>query len=410
MLTKNNGQALDGFTSFALMVVAVVTAYGIYRWQIEAGGLENASFITKGGAVLFSTGIAVAVAWLWHALYAAVPYLRSMRSRLAVLGVALVGTVFVCFASANSTAAAISGVDAVNHSIDVQIAAFERATSKRDEAANQIGGVITDLSAIISKLEADAKGEAERGTITGVASGGAVVRMLSQMALQLKELRTAILKHQEDGKATLATARDDLAAMRATSGAGLSPPERMKRVGAAADALREKLNRLDTRPLSAAMTRVIESMGGEAGSVALNLSLDPKIAQRQRVALDRLQKDIAATTQRLVALGHSLAAQELENVPGFRVMNGAEAVRVYWRSFITTWCASLLLDCMPFIGLGLLLLTAGTRSQADITRERLLGLTIEQLILLSAARSSLDAVDRKVARDILASMFGDTQR
>lgn len=405
-----SAQRLDTAISRFLLVVAVVTGYGIYRWQIEAGGLEAAPFLDKANATLFSIGIMLAIGWLWHFLFTIAPSLKTLAGRLAVLAIAGFTCVFVIAASASALAAAISGNDAVHHGIELQIADFEGVTSKRGEAVEGLAGALTDLGTIAGKFEADAAAELDRGAITGSRSAGAVHELLLRLTQQLRELQATLTTRQEESKTIMTAARAELAAMRATGGSGLSPTERMKIVSAAADRLRENLNRLDPRPLSAAMVRVLEGLNADVSNVSLALSKDPAIASQQRAAFERLRKHIASTTQPLAALGRTLADTALNELPAFQVLTGSEAIRLYWRSYLTTWAAALILDISPLIGLCLLLLAASEKTRAEVAGEQMLGLTVQELILLQGARASLDGVDPRTLRMLLAALLGTEQK
>ncbi|MEJ0038754.1 MAG: hypothetical protein WDO68_22205 [Gammaproteobacteria bacterium] len=387
-----------------LLIVAFVTAYSTFRWLAE----DASDFVGRASATIVAIGIAAGIWWVWHFLYGLIPRLRNTTARLGVLASVIPVTVLIVAGSANPNAAAFSGRAAQNTAIDFQIVEFERAASLRGEAAHQLAGALTDLDAIITKIESDAKAELERGAISGVAKQGAVHDLLSRLGEQLSGLRATIQKQQDEGNIVLAAAQGDLAAMRETSGKGLPAAERMKLVGKSADALRQKLNSVDTRPLAASITRLVEGMPGEVSGLSMKLSDDPKVAARQREALDRLRGEIAGTTERLVMLSAKIAASTPPETPAFRPMTGTEALQVYWRSYTSTWAIAIALDLLPFFGWLWLLIVTSTTTRAERVREEIAGMTVEQAVYSNIASALLRVSngDPQAAKAVIADLLG----
>ncbi len=395
---------MSATTTRMLLIVAFVTAYSTFRWLAE----DASDFVGRASATIVAIGIAAGIWWVWHFLYGLIPRLRNTTARLGVLASVIPVTVLIVAGSANPNAAAFSGRAAQNTAIDFQIVEFERAASLRGEAAHQLAGALTDLDAIITKIESDAKAELERGAISGVAKQGAVHDLLSRLGEQLSGLRATIQKQQDEGNIVLAAAQGDLAAMRETSGKGLPAAERMKLVGKSADALRQKLNSVDTRPLAASITRLVEGMPGEVSGLSMKLSDDPKVAARQREALDRLRGEIAGTTERLVMLSAKIAASTPPETPAFRPMTGTEALQVYWRSYTSTWAIAIALDLLPFFGWLWLLIVTSTTTRAERVREEIAGMTVEQAVYSNIASALLRVSngDPQAAKAVIADLLG----
>lgn len=400
MLNKH-GNGKRGATSIFFLVVAVVTGYCAFQFLLENVGK---GFIARASATIIAIGLAFGIYWLWEFLYSLIPSLRDAKTRLGVFGLALLATALIIAASANPNASAISGASAQAMAIDAQIVSIEMVVAGHGEAAHQLAGVVTDFDAVVTKLASDAKAEFDHGAISGGRGPGAVHTVLTRLGGQLSDLRTSIQTQQETAQSTLQSARDDLAAMRATSGLPLA--ERMQKVGASADALRAKLAALDTRPLAASVTRIVEAIPQEVSGAAVKLSNNADMAARQREALQRLRDDLAATTQRLIKIATALAQATPEAMPSFEPMTGAQAVRVHWRSYLSTWAIALALDLFPFFGLCLLLVTSASKSRSQHALDDLAHLSVQDLILSMNANDMLHGKPLDALRTLISGEAG----
>lgn len=403
----------DRSTRWGLGAVTLINFFLSHQGLTLVEDMNGGGFLARANATIIAAGLSVGVYLFWNTLHVVLPGLRTLAHRLVVLALALLfGVPLIIAASAHPNATGIAGMAALNTAIDARIADFERATADRFEATNQLQGLLTDLGVMVERFEADAKDEEKHGVFSGKGGPGAVLTALTRIASQLAGMKAAIEKYQSDANALLESAQGDLATMRETAGKDLPASQRLKLVRNTADQLRGKLLKMDTRPLSASLSRLVSNLPGEVGGMPTKLSDDTRLAKSQADALARLGSQIGETTKKLAQLGEALAASSPADIPVFGAVTPMHAMAAQWRNYTSVWAIAILIDMAPLLPLLFLVLATNERTRGELAEEAMASLTVRELLLSEVVKSMLKgpAQDAASVRALVNALLGREDR
>jgi hypothetical protein len=396
-----------------LLLLAVINGYCTFQGLSLVEELNDGGFLARAATTIIATGTSCAIYFYWHSLYLTLPALRSTRTRAITLLLALViGSPLIILASAHPNATGISGIAALNSAIQVKITEFEQATGARFEATGHLHALLTEISIARDKLDSDRTAENRHGLFSGKGGSGAVRETLSRIIVQLDGMQEALRRKQAENEVLLTAAQADLTAMREAAGRDVPSAQRVKTIRGIADVLRGKLVRMDSRPVTSSMARILTALPGEVLSSSLKFSSDPNLAKSQKEALLRLSMQIGNSTGKLADLSTRLAEAALPDIPEFQDVTPMRAMLEHWRDYTSVWAIAILIDMAPLLPLLFLLCLTRERTRAELAREQIASLTVRELLLSSAAIALLrsNPLDASTIQSLTDEQFGREQK
>lgn len=402
----------DVATHRILLLLAIINGYCTFQGLSLVEELNDGGFLARAATTVIATGTSCGIYFYWHTLYLTLPALRTVRARAVMLLLALaLGCPLVILASAHPNATGISGMAALNSAIQARITEFEQATGARYEATGHLQGLLTEISIVRDKLESDRTAESRHGSFSGKGGSGAVRDTLTRLITQFDGMQEALRRKQAENDALLVTAQAHLAAMREAASREMPPTQRLKAVRGIADGLRGKLARMDSRPLTSSMARILAALPSEVASSSLKFSSDPNLAKSQKEALLRLSTQIDISTGKLADLSAGLAETVLPTIPEFQAVTPMRAMWEHWRDYTSVWAIAILIDMAPLLPLLFLLCVTGERTRAELVREQIASLTVRELMLSNAAMLLLKSnVDPQTIHALTNEQLGQEKR
>ncbi len=336
----------------------------------RGASLHAESFFEKAGASVYALGSGVAIYIFWHMAFKVVPRLKTPVEKALGLAVVMLGCLMIIPLSSALNTAGIAGEDALETHAQRTIAGYEEIVGDRYDQGRLIESIIPDLKLEAARLRASAKAELEKGVYTGRPGPGAVEETLNGMALRLDGLREEIEAHLAKSKTLAQSASGELDVMRKIVTADKPLTIRTRDLGKRADSLRTMLTEMSSMGLAESSQRLLEALPREVERQA-KFSANPKTAKSQEKALERLQEDVARTTEIIGKFVAKITAMPTASIPALERLSPVAAVIMYARDYISYWAGGIALDMAPLAILLFLMLALAAKSEADLKQATL---------------------------------------
>lgn len=370
---------LDAITGAALGVLA--TASGIYTYLGVSSLLDDNGALSFFAAASYSIAVSVGIFVFWSYLMRLLPSVRSMASRIGLLVSMCIGSVAIIAMSSWLNAAALAGSAAVEQHLAKTVQEYQASLEQANSIAVSAQGLGRDVARVRQSFE-DLSAQEASGDLSGLAGRGAVFRVLSQKADELRGLEAQIASQQPLVEAAFAEGNATLSRMRALT---VEPgPVEPRSVHFSEEAVRlagliTQLRQLSVAPL---VSRAAQDL---AASVVL-----PELDGRSDAAREGQQSTIASVLEVLGQRAATLrsAADAIIAMPppadtSYTPISTADAVIRYASNFAPSWAGAIAIDLLPAVLVFILMVTqAAIRSGRE-------GVGIEQTLTLSELRAAM---------------------
>jgi hypothetical protein len=309
--------SLETMTRFVLATLAL--ASGIYTYLGVRSLLDGDAALVFFAAIVYSVAVSVGVYGFWVYLMRFLPEMRDAGSRLALIGIMVVGSAMIIAMSSWLNAAALAGSAAVEQHLAIT---QEGYTADLDQAnSNALGALslLPDIQRAAERFSRLAEDERESGALTGTSGSGTVVQLLTQMSAQMRELEAGILASRDTVRTLFEEESVQLAGVIAALGQTSVAPSVAR---AAAD-------------LSVGFIAPV------AGGTTAEL------AGRQNQVMDTIRASVAAQSEALSKAAAEIMAQPKVAERRFVPLSSAEAVIRYAGSFLPSWAGAISIDLLP---------------------------------------------------------------
>ena len=276
--------------------------------------------------------------------------------------------------------AGIAGNSAVANHLNTAIAKFEVAVDDKQQTLVRLEGFKADFEQAASLFRTRQESEIKAGAYTGAPGTGTVEQTLGTMSDRFVEYGAALATSVTARRNHADAAQQALVALRHTANGGGDPKERLQAFAEHADGLRASLVAMDARPVVDSLVRGLRALPGEARLQVVSAKTKAG-AERQRAALARIAEETEQTVELLASDLNALLDEDDEGVPGFAPIDPIEAVLSYPLQNAPYWVGGLAMDFAPTLVLIYAMVIMHVRGRGGIFTDRLLGLTVEDLLL-----------------------------
>lgn len=380
---------LDTFTPAALGVLAI--ASGIYTYLGVSSLLEDNGAVTFFAAVAYSIAVSVGIFVFWSYMLRLLPSMRTASGFIGLTISTIVGSVAIIAMSSWLNAAALAGAAAVEQHLENTVRDYQAALEQAHDIALSGQALGREVERARQSFEELAELE-QSGDLSGTAGRGAVFRVLTQKAEELRNLEEQIANQQPLIEDAFQQGNEVLARMRELTVAP-GPVDR-RSVQFSEESVKlagviSRLNQYNVAPL------VARAAGDLPSSVVL-----PELDGRSSEVRDAQSSTINSVLNALDQRGKTLrtAAEEvLEIEPpietAYNPISSADAVIKYAHNFVPSWAGAIAIDLLPAVLVFVLAITqAAIRSGKD-------GMSIEDTLTLSDLRAAMNAM-----KDVEATM------
>lgn len=373
---------LDTFTPAALGVLAI--ASGIYTYLGVSSLLEDNGAVTFFAAVAYSIAVSVGIFVFWSYMLRLLPSMRTASGFIGLTISTIVGSVAIIAMSSWLNAAALAGAAAVEQHLENTVRDYQAALEQAHDIALSGQALGREVERARQSFEELAELE-QSGDLSGTAGRGAVFRVLTQKAEELRNLEEQIANQQPLIEDAFQQGNEILARMRELTVAP-GPVDR-RSVQFSEESVKlagviSRLNQYNVAPL------VARAAGDLPSSVVL-----PELDGRSSEVRDAQSSTINSVLNALDQRGKTLrtAAEEvLEIEPpietAYNPISSADAVIKYAHNFVPSWAGAIAIDLLPAVLVFVLAITqAAIRSGKD-------GMSIEDTLTLSDLRAAMNAM------------------
>ncbi|RBW62087.1 hypothetical protein [Ruegeria sp. A3M17] len=380
---------LDTFTPAALGVLAI--ASGIYTYLGVSSLLEDNGAVTFFAAVAYSIAVSVGIFVFWSYMLRLLPSMRTASGFIGLTISTIVGSVAIIAMSSWLNAAALAGAAAVEQHLENTVRDYQAALEQAHDIALSGQALGREVERARQSFEELAELE-QSGDLSGTAGRGAVFRVLTQKAEELRNLEEQIANQQpliedafQQGNKILARMRELTVAPGPVDRRSVQFSEESVKLAGVIS----RLNQYNVAPL------VARAAGDLPSSVVL-----PELDGRSSEVRDAQSSTINSVLNALDQRGKTLrtAAEEvLEIEPpietAYNPISSADAVIKYAHNFVPSWAGAIAIDLLPAVLVFVLAITqAAIRSGKD-------GMSIEDTLTLSDLRAAMNAM-----KDVEATM------
>ncbi|MEO3997041.1 hypothetical protein [Mesorhizobium sp. CAU 1732] len=354
--------SLETMTRFVLATLAL--ASGVYTYLGVRSLLDGDAALVFFAAIVYSVAVSVGIYGFWVYLIRFLPELRDGASRMALVGIMAIGSLMIIAMSSWLNAAALAGSAAVEQHLAVT---QEGYTADLDQAhSNAIGALslLPDIQRAAERFARLADDERQSGALTGTSGSGSVVQLLTQMSAQMRELERTI----EASRGTVTTAFEQGQAHLATMRGLVSAPGS---VGPRSDAFAQETVALAGVIASLEQTSIAPSVARAASDLSVGFIAPVAgggtndLAGRQTQVMDTIRTSVAAQSEALSNAAAEIMAQPKVAERRFVPLSSAEAVLLYWSSFMPSWAGAISIDLLPGVLVGILAVAHGAMRRSE---------------------------------------------
>lgn len=384
---------LESFSGTALAVLA--TASGIYTYLGVSSLLDDTGALSFFAACAYSIAVSVGIFVFWSYLLRLMPAMRTVASKLKLMGAMALGSLAIIAMSSWLNAAALAGSAAVEQHLAQTVQEYQAALEQAHDTAVSAQALERDVARVRQSFE-DLSEQEAAGDLSGLAGRGAVFRVLRQKAEELAALEIQIQAQSplidaafEEGNAILSRMRALIVEPGAVEARSVAFSEDAVRLAGLVSSLRQ----LSVAPL---VDRAAEDL---SASVVL-----PELDSTTRGGQDAQQSTIASVLQVLALRATSLedAAEQVLSRPAtaqviYTPISSADAVILYAGNFVPSWAGAIAIDLLPAVLVLILMVTQGAirAGRGDLPAEDTL--TLAELRSALHAMREMEALDRPAA-------------
>ncbi len=380
---------LDTFTPAALGVLAI--ASGIYTYLGVSSLLEDNGAVSFFAAVAYSIAVSVGIFVFWSYMLRLLPSMRTASGLIGLTISTIVGSVAIIAMSSWLNAAALAGSAAVEQHLENTVRDYQAALEQAHDIALSGQALGREVERARQSFEELAELE-QSGDLSGTAGRGAVFRVLTQKAEELRNLEEQIAAQQEPIEEAFQQGNEILAKMRELTVAPGPVDRRSVQFSEESVKLAGVISRLNQYSVAPLVARAAEDL---PSSVVLP-ELDGRSSDVRDAQSSTINSVLNALDQRSKTLKNA-ADEVLDMEPpietAYNPISSADAVIKYAHNFVPSWAGAIAIDLLPAVLVFVLAITqAAIRSGKD-------GMSIEDTLTLSDLRAAMNAM-----KDVEATM------
>lgn len=380
---------LDTFTPAALGVLAI--ASGIYTYLGVSSLLEDNGAVSFFAAVAYSIAVSVGIFVFWSYMLRLLPSMRTASGFIGLTISTIVGSVAIIAMSSWLNAAALAGSAAVEQHLENTVRDYQAALEQAHDIALSGQALGREVERARQSFEELAELE-QSGDLSGTAGRGAVFRVLTQKAEELRNLEEQIAAQQEPIEEAFQQGNEILAKMRELTVAPGPVDRRSVQFSEESVKLAGVISRLNQYSVAPLVARAAEDL---PSSVVLP-ELDGRSSDVRDAQSSTINSVLNALDQRSKTLKNA-ADEVLDMEPpietAYNPISSADAVIKYAHNFVPSWAGAIAIDLLPAVLVFVLAITqAAIRSGKD-------GMSIEDTLTLSDLRAAMNAM-----KDVEATM------
>ncbi|GAA6159198.1 hypothetical protein NBRC116589_13720 [Ruegeria sp. HU-ET01832] len=380
---------LDTFTPAALGVLAI--ASGIYTYLGVSSLLEDNGAVSFFAAVAYSIAVSVGIFVFWSYMLRLLPSMRTASGFIGLTISTIVGSVAIIAMSSWLNAAALAGSAAVEQHLENTVRDYQAALEQANDIALSGQALGREVERARQSFVELAELE-QSGDLSGTAGRGAVFRVLTQKAEELRNLEEQIAAQQEPIEEAFQQGNEILAKMRELTVAPGPVDRRSVQFSEESVKLAGVISRLNQYSVAPLVARAAEDL---PSSVVLP-ELDGRSSDVRDAQSSTINSVLNALDQRSKTLKNA-ADEVLDMEPpietAYNPISSADAVIKYAHNFVPSWAGAIAIDLLPAVLVFVLAITqAAIRSGKD-------GMSIEDTLTLADLRAAMNAM-----KDVEATM------
>ncbi|WP_170343017.1 hypothetical protein [Ruegeria arenilitoris] len=373
---------LDTFTPAALGVLAI--ASGIYTYLGVSSLLEDNGAVSFFAAVAYSVAVSVGIFVFWSYMLRLLPSMRTASGFIGLTISTIVGSIAIIAMSSWLNAAALAGSAAVEQHLENTVRDYQAALEQANDIALSGQALGREVERARQSFEELAELE-QSGDLSGTAGRGAVFRVLTQKAEELRNLEEQIAAQQQPIEEAFQQGNEILAKMRELTVAPGPVERRSVQFSEESVKLAGVISRLNQYSVAPLVARAAEDL---PSSVVLP-ELDGRSSDVRSAQSSTINSVLNALDQRSKTLKNA-ADEVLDMEPpietAYNPISSADAVIIYAGNFVPSWAGAIAIDLLPAVLVFVLAITqAAIRSGKD-------GMSIEDTLTLSDLRAAMNAM------------------
>ncbi|TMV10403.1 hypothetical protein FGK63_04525 [Ruegeria sediminis] len=380
---------LDTFTPAALGVLAI--ASGIYTYLGVSSLLEDNGAVSFFAAVAYSIAVSVGIFVFWSYMLRLLPSMRTASGFIGLTVSTIVGSVAIIAMSSWLNAAALAGSAAVEQHLENTVRDYQAALEQAHDIALSGQALGREVERARQSFEELAELE-QSGDLSGTAGRGAVFRVLTQKAEELRNLEDQIAAQQPLIEEAFQQGNENLARMRELTVAPGPVDQRSVQFSEESVKLAGVISRLNQYSVAPLVARAAEDLPSSVVLPELDgRSSDVRDAQSSTInsvlnALDQRSRTLRNAADEVLGLEPPIET-------AYNPISSADAVIKYAQNFVPSWAGAIAIDLLPAVLVFVLAITqAAIRSGKD-------GMSIEDTLTLSDLRAAMNAM-----KDVEATM------
>ena len=380
---------LDSFSGAALAVLA--TASGIYTYLGVSSLLDDTGALSFFAASAYSIAVSVGIFVFWSYMMRLLPAMRTVASKIKLMGAMVLGSLAIIAMSSWLNAAALAGAAAVEQHLATTVQEYQTSLEQTHDIAVSAQALERDVARVRQSFE-DLSEQEAAGDLSGLAGRGAVFRVLRQKSAELAALEEQIAIQGP----LIETAFDEgnriLSDMRSLT---VAPgPVETRSVAFSEEAVR--LAGIITTMRQLSVAPLVDRAAADLSASVVLPELDSRTAGGQAAQASTITSVLNVLQLRAASLGQ--AAQEVLDRPAprditYTPVSTADAVILYARNFMPSWAGAIAIDLLPGVLVLILMVTHGAirEGRGDVPAEDTLTLA-ELRAALHAIRDVEDAM------------------
>ncbi len=378
--------------NLGLLLLTVASMYFTY------GGvtLFAENFEDKAHGSVFAIGSGMAIYLFWWAALKTVPFQEDKRQIALGLISTLVGVFMIFWVSTMQNIRDLVGLDALEKHVSVSVGTTEDIIDFKYQRGQLIEGVAVDIRSEIERYKTAAENEFKYGTYSGVAGPGAVHSALLDIHGSFVTLGSEAETFIGRVNNTNISSQGRLVKLREIASSERSYNDRTRLMSRETNAMRAELARVNVDNFAASVLRTLEGLPSKLELVS-TFSKDADVARRQRLALDKIRKDIELSNSKLRVFIDAVTANPGPEFEAFEKLSPEAAIIRYWINYAPFIAGGLSLDLAPFWALLFIIIAVARLTPEDLRRIKVLGLTVEDIVTAQLGKDAID--DRINARE-----------
>lgn len=377
-------KALETFAPMALGVLSV--ASGIYTYLGVISLLDDESPLSFFAAVAYSLAVSVAIFVFWSYMIRLLPAMHTARARLGLLLSMALGSLAIVAMSSWLNAAALAGTAAVEQHLAHTVQDYQVELERANQVAVAAQGLQLDVARVQSGFE-DLRVQEAGGNLSGTAGRGAVFRVLTQKADELRVLEEQIAGQGPAVEAAFAEGNAILSRMRELSAGPGDIDERSVRFAEESVRLAGVIARLRQLSVAPLVDRAAQDLAASVVLPELDGSTDA-IRGSQQSTIQSVVTLLGQRAQSLRAAAEEVLAMPPAEETTYTPISTADAVLRYAGDFIPSWAGAISIDLLPAVLVFIMMV-----AHAAIREDRAQSLP-EETMTLADLRGALSALRR----------------